>query len=267
MKSKAGRKKHEGHPRHVLLRIDESNVEVFDRYTAQERNDIVNRALRTIFPKVPDAGSVILIRPSTIKTETICRIAIASNSVHLIFPEKRDDFKGIVKRFLYAWDGIWTRSFPQSVDLIDRAAEIGNELLINKFCIQVDNDLLKSRIVGQTFVPEAFKLVQRATAGIYKDWFVFRYPKSEDWYAEIMRITAARYADGSIYVPSEHFLEIEDFAEINGFVLSDAALDLAASAKLLKESALIISPRRKAKKKTTKIDDNKTIPAHLRDED
>jgi hypothetical protein len=62
-------------------------------------------------------------------------------------------------------------------------------------------------------------------------------------------------------------LEIEDFAEINEFVLSEAAIDLAAEAKAARESAIIIAPKRKTRKAPKKNEHGSNgIPAHLRDD-
>lgn len=269
MKSKkVGRKAKDGIPIHPLLRISPEGREIHVRYTPEERSEIYDRALSTIFPRSVSAKTLpVLIRPSKTLTDTICRVVLVGRWVRLFFAEKRDDFRGLVKKFLYSWEGCWEREFAESVDIIDRAAEISNELLLAGFWIQVDNESIKDRIVSQSFVPEAFKTIKRCTKGVYKDCFVFNWPRSDDYYAEAMKLTAARYSDGSIYVPSEHFAEVEDFAEVNDFMMSEAAVSLAAEAKAAKEAAIIVNPKRKVKK-TPKRDKNSsaTIPAHLRDD-
>ena len=270
MKSqKVGRPVKNGVPVHPLLRISEANLELHNRYTPEERSEIYDRALTTVFPRVPtEKIQPVLIRPVDVGTNTICRVLIVGRCVRLFFPEKRDDFRDLVKRFRYGWDGCWEREFPESIDIVDRAAEIANELLIGGFCIQVENEAVKDRVISRSFVPEAFKSIKRVTAGLYKDCFIINWPKAEDCYSEAMKLTAARYADGSVYVPSEHFAEIEDFAEINEFVLSDGAIELAAEAKAARESAIIIAPKRKTRKapKRNENHSNNAIPAHLRDD-
>jgi hypothetical protein len=252
-----------------LLRISEGNLELHHRYTPEERSEIYDRALTTIFPKVPtERIQPVLIRPPKTETNTICRVLIVDRHVRLFFPEKRDDFRDLVKRLRYGWDGCWERKFSESVDIVDRAAEIANELLLAGFCVQIENEAVKDRVIDRSFIPEAFKSIKRALAGLYKDCFVINWPKADDCYAEAMKLTAARYADGSVYVPSEHFAEIEDFAEINEFVLSEAAIELAAEAKTARESAIIISPKRKTRKapKKNERSNSNAIPAHLRDD-
>lgn len=263
-----GRKRRAGVSRRVVLRISEANLELFDRYTDEERSNIFDRALTTIFPKVPtEKIQPVLIRPRQTLTETICRVLIVDRYVRLFFPEKRDDFRELVKRLRYGWDGCWERKFSESVDIIDRAAEIANELLLGGFCIQIEHEPVKDRVIARSFVPEAFKSIKRAMSGLYKDSFVINWPKAEDCYGEAMKLTAARYADGSVYVPSEHFAEVEDFSEINEFVLSEAAIELAAEAKAARESAIIINPKRKTRKAPKKNEHSGNgIPPHLRDD-
>lgn len=263
-----GRKRKSGVPVRPLLRISPENSELHDRYSDAERSEIYDRALTTIFPKIPtEKIQPVLIRPRKTETETICRVVIAGRHVRLFFPEKRDDFRDLVKRFRYGWEGCWERKFSESIDIVDRAAEIANELLLAGFCIQVENEAVKDRVIARSFVPEAFKSIKRAMAGLYKDCFVINWPKAEDCYAEAMKLTAARYADGSVYVPSEHFEEVQDFAEINEFVMSEAAIELVAEAKAARESAIIIAPKRKTRKAPKKNEHSSNgIPAHLRDD-
>jgi hypothetical protein len=269
-KHKVGRKRVEGIPRRRLIRLDSDVVEIFDRYSDAELAEVVNRSLRQIFPKVADAPKCpIVIRPVETITETICRIAIVDQEVRLIFPEKRDDFAALVKRFKFIFpNGCWSRSFPVAADLIDRAAEIGNELLCEGFSIQVDSPQVQSRILDRSFVPESFRMIRRCVKGEFAGCFVFSWRKQDDLFSEAMKLTAARYSEGSVYVPSEHYLEVEDFAEINGFELSEAAIALAVEAKLIRESAVIVNPKRKSKKKAPKVEDSKTgeIPSYLRDD-
>jgi len=188
--------------------------------------------------------------------------------VELNFPEKRDDFRELVKRFLYAWKGSWDREFGADVDIVDRAAEIGNELLCEGFCIQVAHVQVQSRILAQSFVAEPFKRILCSGSQHYKEWFVFDYPKGEDWYDEIMKLTAARYSNGSIYVPPEQFEEVEDFAEMHGFELSDRAKESVKQARQMRDSAIIIQPRRRTKKSKNEADNAQSniVPAHLRDD-
>jgi hypothetical protein len=271
MKSnKPGRKRVSGVPRRRLIRIKPENLEVFDRYSDAELAEVVNRSLQTIFPSVVDAPKCpIVIRPIDMVTETICRIVLVDREIRLVFPERRDDFAALVKRFKFVFpNGFWSRAIPQSLDIIDRVAEIGNELLCEGFSIQVDSPQVQSRVLDRSFVPESFRMIRRRLKGEFAGCFEISWRRQEDFYGAAMKITAARYSNNAVYVPSEHYLEVEDFAEIHDFELSEAAISLASEAKAIRESAVIVNPKRKSKKKAVKIENPVTdeIPSHLRDD-
>jgi hypothetical protein len=266
-----GRRAKSGIVRRVQLRINSDAIEIFDRYTDTERNEIFNCALKYIYPQMPAPSScqqLTLIRPLQVVTETICQITIADRTVRLFFPEKLDEFRALAKKFNYIWQGCWERNFNSNIDILDRAAEIGHELVLAGFCIGVNTDTIRQRIVSASFIPEPFKLVDAAQDKTYVDWLTFNYPRGEDWYDEIIKITAARYVDGKIYVPSEHYLEVEDFAEINDFILTTAALEIIDRAKAIRVAAIEIAPRRKQNKTKSKKAHAPTdsIPDHLRDD-
>jgi hypothetical protein len=189
--------------------------------------------------------------------------------VSLIYPEKREDFRLLVKGFRYQWTTCWQRKFTGKADITDRAAEISNEILLLGIPVQIDSEQIRNRLLSSSFVPEHFKRVMGYIADPYNGWFTFEYPKGEDWYSEIMKITAAKYTDGLIVVPPEQFAEVEDFAEINDFELTEKALSIAASARSVAENAIIFQPRRKTRKSRKKeiSADTNPIPAHLRDDD
>jgi hypothetical protein len=267
---KAGRKPKPGIPRRPLIRLSPELCEVYDRYTDKERDEIFNRALATIFPLVPDAPpKPTIIRPRDAVSSVICRVVASDRLISLFYPEKREDFRLLVKSFRYQWTTHWQRKFKGVVDIVDRAAEISHEILLLGIPVQIDSEVTRDRLLSSSFVPESFKRVMGYIADPYNGWFTFEYPKGEDWYSEIMKITAAKYVDGLIVAPPEQFAEVEDFAEINDFELTEKALSIAANARSIAESAIIFQPRRKTRKSRKKeiSADTNPIPAHLRDED
>lgn len=266
---KAGRKRRSGVAIRPLLRISEQNKDLYDRYSDEERSEVFDRALASIFPKQKSSNtSPTLIRPKVVKTGTACRVVLHNQWIRLFFPEKRDDFRSVVKAFRYVWNGCWEREFSASADIVDRAAEIANEIMLLGLCIQLECPDVQKRLLSNSFVPESFKTIKRSLSEPYKDWFVFDWPKSDDCYSEIMKLAAARYSNGSVHVPKEHFIEVQDFAEINDFTLSEGAIALASEAEIARDSAIIINPKRKSRKgkKKNELPDN-AIPKHLRDDD
>lgn len=266
---KTGRKPRTGVARRLQVRIKPELIETFDRYTEKERSEILNRALSTISPNHPTQSTPTIIRPKDVANPTICRVAISGQTIPLLYPEKREDFRLLVKRYRYQWTSCWQRRFEAKADVIDRAAEISNEILLLGLPVQIDSEAVRDRLLSSSFIPESFKRVMGYVADPYKDWFTFEYPKGEDRYSEIVKLTAAKYTDGLIVVPPEQFAEVEDFAEINGFEMTERALQIAAKAREIAESAIIFEPRRKIRKNKKRESNagSDSIPAHLRDDD
>lgn len=269
-KQTKGRKRDPGIPRRPLIRINPDLCEIYDRYTDKERSEVFNRALATIFPSVPDAPKTpTIIRPKKIVSSTVCRVSVVDRTISLIYPEKLEEFRVLVKKHKYQWASCWRRKFREKVDVVDRAAEISNEILLLGLPVQIDSEIIRDRLLSNSFKPESFKQVMGYIPDPYKDWFTFEYPNHEGWYNEVMKITAAKYTDGLIVVPPEQFAEVEDFAEINDFELTEKVLSIIATARSITESAIIFEPRRKVRKSKKKElnADSDTIPSHLRDDD
>jgi hypothetical protein len=268
-----GRKRKEDIPVRCLIRVDEEAAEIYQRYSQEERNEVFNRALKSVFPEIKhEFGYEQLICPTSQLHKSICLVVVDDGGVQVSLPEFNDDFRGIVKKFGYAWDRgfqCWVRVFAHKCDVVGRASEIATELLLGGFCVKSTNKSLTNRIVNEEYSPEVFNKVLRVTSAKYKDWFTFRWEKGEDWYKQIMQINLARYDNGSIYVPSSSAQEVEDFADMYEFEISEAAAALVAEAKTLAANALIPqtveNKTRKAPKKNERSNSNE-IPTHLRDD-
>lgn len=231
--------------RRFQFRLEEGLEQVCDSYSLAELNQIFNQALRTIDP-VPSLGltSRVLLRPQEPKTFSVCRVLVNSQIVRLVFPEKRDDFRDIAVRYRYEWkDWCWQRTIPTTGNIVDRAAEITNEMLLAGFCVQVEHSTIKERAIAASYTPEPFRLIKSSTHSTYNGWFVVSWPRNEDWYNRAMKITCAKYVDGMVRVPPEQFMEVQDFAEEHGFALTDAAKAIAAQAQADWDAAVICSPK------------------------
>lgn len=84
----------------------------------------------------------VVIRPATVKTETVARVVIKDNTLNVIFPEKRDDFKAVIKdKCGFRWNGeCWQRHIAAlNGSIADRTAEVGHQLLAAGFCVILPN--------------------------------------------------------------------------------------------------------------------------------
>jgi hypothetical protein len=214
-----------------------------------------------------------IVAPSTIKpkkltTITIARVSVQGAIVRVLFPEKLEEFRSVVKSLRYEWvNPYWSRQFKQESVVCDRAAELCYRILELGIPIQIDYTGVRDKVISGKFQIEPMHLIKVLTAGAHKGWFCFEWPKGEDYYSKAMSITAAKYSDGMVIAPPERFLEIEDFAETEGFVFSEAARAALEESKKLQEIYLLIDARPIAKrhKKGTK-NAAAAVPDYLKDD-
>lgn len=195
-----------------------------------------------------DANAEATIRPTQAATETVAEITPLEKSVAIRFPEKREDFRQIVRFEMgYHWDDAkWVRNLdkwngtPQ-----DRAAEAGAKLLAAGFIVRIHDAWIRAAAVSGNYEPECRKWIKARVSGKYAGWFSIDWRRPHDYYKEAKRLPAARYDKPDVVVPAEHFEEVMGFAEIHGFRLSNGARQLADKAAQDKADALVASPNPK----------------------
>jgi hypothetical protein len=199
-----------------------------------------------------DATIEATVRPEKPITETVAEIRALEKSVEVHFPEKREDFRQIVRFKLgYGWNGTcWRRNLkPTNGTAHDRAAELGHRLLTAGYPIRLFDDTIRVHAVTGTFEAESKRWIRRRIEGQYKDWLAISWPKSEDFYQAAKRIRGSRYDKPHIVVPPEQFEEVLDFAQMFSFSISEGADEVIEAARRVRASALTASVAPCAKKK------------------
>ena len=185
----------------------------------------------------------IIVRPVETITATIAWLTIDAHTIRILFPEKRDDFRAVVKRLGYVWDNpYWRREFNAKLSaetILYRAAEVAHHLLAAGFCVAPPTVAVRELALSADYEPEPHRMIKVLQDGSCAGWFAIRWPYEDDLYKEASSLPAARYAKPYVAVPPEHFAAVLDFAEVYQFTLSDAARELAAQAQALEASALI----------------------------
>lgn len=185
------------------------------------------------------------VRPEKPVTETVTEIRVLEKAVEIVFPEKREDFRQIVRFTLaFGWTGaLWRRDLkPTNGTPQDRAAEAGNRLLAAGFPVRIFDENVRVHAVYGTFEPEARRWVMGRTSGKYNGWFCIKWPREEDFFKAAKRLHGSRYDKPEIVVPAEQFQEILDFAEMYEFALSSGALKLVETGRAVREKALTARP-------------------------
>lgn len=245
-----GRPPKTGIPRRLSVRVDPKLVALLDSYTPDQVSEILNRGLDHFTPGIDLGGALVsVVRPPKPVTFTVCRLIIQGSTVRALFPEKREDFKAVVKSLGYEWSNpYWERAVPTEV-LTDRSAELGHKLLLTGFCVQVHNATIKEKVIAANYEPEHYRRIGVGDHTPWVGWFQIRWPRSEDLFDHAAKITCSKWSSGAMYVPIEGFREVQDFAEMHSFWLSQEAIALMEKATQAWEDALLICPEQHLKEK------------------
>lgn len=226
-----------------------------------------------------DAKAEATVRPPEPKTETVAEIRITGQTIGVLFPEKRADFRQLMRDLRYHWaETLWERTIqPYHGEVIDRTAEVGHRLLAARFSIRLFDADLRDRAINGTYAPEIRRWIRKRTEGPYEGWFVISWPRTEDYYRAAKRLRGSRYARGGVHVPAEQFEQVVDFAELFHFSLSPGATELVEQAKRVRDRTLVAnvaevqpeSPAEVISRIPPKLDvpDEVTIDAALRDDE
>lgn len=182
------------------------------------------------------------VRPDKPRTETVAEVRIAGNTIEVVFPEKRDDFREIIRfQMRFRWAGTcWRRQIGQFNGAVaDRAAEVGHCLLAARFPVRIFDAEIRERAIRGEYAPEPRRWVHKQLDGRYAGWFRITWPKNQALYEAARRIKGSKYAEGAVYVPPEQFDEVLDFAERYQFHVSPGARELAEAARRIREQALV----------------------------
>ncbi|MDD4950937.1 MAG: hypothetical protein PHV85_00155 [Desulfovibrionaceae bacterium] len=185
----------------------------------------------------------VLIRPTTPISETVAEIRSDGQKLHVVFPEKRDDFRRTIKRMLFTWSGThWERVVTFRVgDPVDRMAEIAHRLLAAGFCICMQDVVAKDRLIAGSYTLEQTRWVATKATGDHTGWFVILWNKRiEDMYVQARKLPGSRYADKEVVVPPSQFEEVLGFAEVYGFSLSPGAQRIVSEQQEARAQALVL---------------------------
>jgi hypothetical protein len=190
-----------------------------------------------------DAAAEATVRPESPVTETIAEIRTLDKRVRVLFPEKIESFRLLMRKHGFTWStdrGYWFRELSNSNGAAhDRAAEIGHILLGNGFIIRIYDETVRAMAVNGNFAPEQTRWIKLFTSGAEQGRLCVHWGRDEDFYKAAKRLPTARYAKPDVSVAVEQFEQVLDFAGINGFSISDAAMEAIDKARSARDSALV----------------------------
>ncbi|MDD4472207.1 MAG: hypothetical protein PHT97_13755 [Methanoculleus sp.] len=185
------------------------------------------------------------VRPETPVSEIPVQIRIRESTVEVIYPERNDTLREIVKGRGFRWNGaLWARQIGKFAGTpADRAGEIGNLLLRAGFVIQVFDEVAREMAVSGSYEPEYVRWVTQRTGGDYAGWFSIQWERdNEAIYAAARKIAGSRWSKPNVVVPAAQYEAILDLVDEFGFQLSPGALGLIEAARATREAALVVKP-------------------------
>jgi len=188
------------------------------------------------------AAAEATVRPVVPETETVAEIRPLSDRITVHFHEKLEKFRLTMRKHGFTWSEFyWERQLnARNGSVEDRAAEIGHALLANGFIIRIYNESIRQTAISGTYHEEETRWISVYTAGSHKGKLCISWDRDEDYYRAAKSLPTAKYVKPNIAVDIEHFEDVLDFAEINGFSISDAALTAIDVAKQIKERSLVV---------------------------
>jgi hypothetical protein len=187
------------------------------------------------------SDELLLVRPSTPRTDSIARISLSDTAVRVYFPEKGAGFNELVRRWGYFWKAPYFSREVSQAEQHERAAELAYALLAAGYCVKGPVDVM-STAVAQTFTPEPVRIISRAKGGEYDGWFSIWWHKERGGLLKeiVKRLPGSRWQGGSVVVPPEQFEAVLDFAEMYACAVSPDAILLAQEARAERDAAVVV---------------------------
>jgi len=138
---------------------------------------------------------------------------------------KDDKFKEIIKSKDFCWD--WSNYTWELIinskngTIEDRIIEAGNKLLNAGFPVKFDSIELKNKAIKGEYKEEITKWIVLLENGRLGIWFKFR---NDTLYKTAKTIKSSKWESPYISVKIEHFEEVLDYAELNGFTVKENAM-------------------------------------------
>ena len=176
-------------------------------------------------------------------TDLVVEISVSDNEVSAYLPERNDQFREIVKGLGYKWEsGRWRKPIKvTNGPASDRAAELGNKLLVAGFPVRIYDPEIRQKAVSGEYEPECKRWIfvtneKHKRPGHLAIWWS---RQEGDFYDTAKRIAGAAWYRPYVIVPPENYEEVLDFARMYGFKVSAAAQRAIDAAKELKARALV----------------------------
>ncbi len=238
--------------------IDHRAFEASKLLAAQLPTDIVARLQKTGDPMraltdyeeekadnaAAAAAAMTLVKSEDADDDLIAVITISGNTVCVAYPQKCEVFADVVKLAGFRWSGSRWQRIRREWETIDNvAAHIGRRLLAKGFHIQALDDIAQKAVSGE------FEAINNRYVTARDKTFILNWPYGKQFSREASQLPGARWISPEYTVPAAAFREVQDFAEINRFLLTPSALALIAERTAMLDAAASVKIEEKEKEK------------------
>lgn len=211
-----------------------------------------------------------IVIPQNSFTSKIVKISVSDTKISVEF-EKNDVFYEIIKKLKYTWEPpCWVREIDyMNGSSANRAAELGNKLLAAGFPISILNEETRNAAINGTYEEECTRWITWSPSK--KKLRINWEGKDNKLYKRARSLPGSTWESG-VYVSAEHFDEIEEFARLYDFRISDIAGKKISEekAKFQNTSKTIITVKEKERPRdglTDILNSDRNILPDLRDDD
>jgi hypothetical protein len=128
-----------------------------------------------------------------------------------------------MREYHFKWNTEWNRELDETTgSYADRAAEIGNVLLKNGYCICIHDKTIMDNAITGNYIPEHKKWIysRKDTSLLAINWG----EKNDELYSRARKIKGSKWSSPSVVVDVSHYKAIEKFAEENDFRFTKNAI-------------------------------------------
>ena len=206
-------------------------------------SELLDRALDLLLDgKTPDQeaeeAKTVVLSPEHKESETMVKVIYTDEEVSVESPKDAGVIEA-AKSCGFRWDGsVWMMKIGvKTGSAADRAAEIANKLLLAGYQVTVPESIRQAAVSG-SYEPRCTRWVSKYTDDddhVYVSW-----DRDDDMYYHAKEITGAKwFSRRGMRVPTSSADEIEDFAQLYGFRITDGAKEAIAE---YRKSVTIVAP-------------------------
>ncbi|MEX0746179.1 MAG: hypothetical protein WD118_11305 [Phycisphaeraceae bacterium] len=196
-------------------------------------------------PRQEEVVEEVAVKPADPVTTEVAEVSVDRLRVTVKLPEKREDFRGLVKGLGYRWSPdarVWALAIAPSLGTPeDRAAELMHKLLDAGFIVACQRAEVREKAIAASYEPVYPRWLASMKSGRFEGWVQVVIRDDLDIRHDLERLggKADFYQSGVWYVRPGNYATLRDFGEIYGFRLTPGAEKALTKAQHADEARLL----------------------------